>query len=97
MSGQSNCVYFLVIDRFTFLVLPAYTAASHMQPRVSLGAPDVLACGFIRFQRLAVPVLADLREQTVLDWIPLGGPRRIMAHRHPQAIQSAEVGVTGGI
>ena len=32
-------------------------------------------------ERLAAPVCADVGEQTVLDFVPLNGPRGEMAHR----------------
>src|SRR5262249_58198037 len=37
-----------------------------------------------RLQRLAFPVLADIAEQAVLDGVPFGAPRRIVADRHGQ-------------
>jgi hypothetical protein len=35
-------------------------------------------------QRLATPVLADEAKQPVLDFVPLAGARRKVAHRDPQ-------------
>src|SRR5258705_8308609 len=37
-------------------------------------------------QRDARPVGADRSKQAMLDWVPLRGPRRVVAHHHRQPV-----------
>ena len=50
------------------------------QPGGCGGGADQLDHGLVAGQRPAAPVAGDLREQPVLDLIPLGGARRVMAY-----------------
>jgi hypothetical protein len=49
--------------------------AFHYQTRLCCGRSDEVDDDFMTDQRLASPVLADEREQTVFDFVPFAGTR----------------------
>ena len=60
--------------RVSFLIQPAV----HFQPRTRARRADQVDYHFIRGQRYAAPIACDMAEQSMLDFIPFAGPRRIM-------------------
>lgn len=59
--------------------------ALNRQPSLSGGRRDQFHDHGVIHQRLAAPVLADPREEAMLDFIPFARSRRQMAHRDRQA------------
>jgi hypothetical protein len=49
------------------------------------GVGDQIHYNFMTPQRLTMPVLADIRKESMLDLVPLAGPRRKVADRDMQA------------
>ena len=49
--------------------------------------------GLVAHQGLASPILADFAEQTMLDGIPLGGARRVVADSDRESEAIAEAGL----
>jgi hypothetical protein len=53
--------------------------ATHLQAGLGRGRVDQSDHRQTAGQRRAPPILGDVSEQAMLDLVPLGGPRRIMA------------------
>src|SRR5713101_8855598 len=63
-------------DVLTFRISPAIELASHTQPGRGAGRADQVDDHRQTHQRLAAPVGADVREESMLDLVPLAGPGR---------------------
>ena len=66
-------------------ILAAIQAAGHFQSFGGRGLGDEMDNGFVVTQGLPPPIRRDKGKQTVLDLIPLAGPRRKMTDRNGQA------------
>ena len=68
-------------------------AAVDSQPGFGFGFTNQALDGGVIGQRLAGPVLADFTEESVLNWIPLGGAGRVVANRDGQSKAIREFGL----
>ena len=61
-------------------IVPFQKTSCNSKPRLGLCCSKIVEDGFVTIQRTARPVFADLAEEPVFDWIPLGASRRVMAN-----------------
>jgi hypothetical protein len=62
----------------------------HGEPFASRRSGDEFNDGFIGGERPPSPVLADEREEAVLDLVPFAGPWRKVAHVHVDVVPVGE-------
>lgn len=85
MFDQVEAAHLLVGDLDSGIVVFGNQIGADSEAGSSLGRADEVEHGVHVGERLAGPVPADLAEQAVLDGVPLGGARRIVAHGDDEA------------
>jgi hypothetical protein len=78
-------------DLDTFLISLLYQASPDFQASGCSGCSNVVEDSFVTIQWFSHPVLADLAEKSMLDWIPLGCAGRIVADRDGDVPNSVEL------
>ena len=63
----------------------------NLEPSFGLGGPYEVQDGFVAIERPARPILANLAEQAVLDWVPLGRTWWIVCDRDVQTVLVAQL------
>src|SRR6266849_9991867 len=86
MSLDGELFHLVVGDLETFVVLLADQLRSQAQAGGGGGCPNVFQDGFVSVEWHRLPVPADLGVHSVLNGIPLGGSRRVVAHRDGQLV-----------
>lgn len=90
MRADIQQVHFFVGRCLTFLVDFGVEFRRHRQSCFGLGGRDVVQSHLVGLERHALPVPADLAEQSMLDGIPFGGPWRIVTDGDAQSVLIAE-------
>src|SRR5713101_6388632 len=86
MGVDGELFHLVVGDLETFVVLLADQLRSHAQACGRGGCPNVFQDGFVAVEWHRLPVPADLAVHSVLNGIPLGSSRRVVAHRDGQLV-----------
>ena len=90
MPADIQQIHFFVGRSLTFLVYFGVEFRGDRQSCFGRGGRDVVQSHVIALERHALPVLADLAEQSVLDGILFRGSWRIVTDGNAQPIRIAE-------
>ena len=90
MPADIQQIHFLVGRSLTFLVCFGVEFRRHRQSCFGCSGRDVVQSHFVALERHALPVLADLAEQSVLDGIPFRGSWRIVTDGNAQPMRITE-------
>lgn len=86
MVLDGELFHLVVGDLAAFVVLLADQLRSNTQACCGGGCSNVFQDGFVAVEWHRLPVAADLAVHSVLNGIPLGSSRRVVAHRNGQLV-----------